>query len=145
MVKGIHNALTIWNCVLSYKQNYCFRENQYVLPRSYLHKKPGRKAQSVGRLTEDTRSDHLLSFLLPLIQEGQLSVTGKSMCTINHLGGLSLPRKSVARLTDCPNMTIAVYCGCKTTIQHKTTFRKKFPGSNFLLPTFLNGIYRWQI
>ena len=29
----------------------------------------------------------------------------------NRLGGLSLPRKSVARLKDRPNMTIAVYCG----------------------------------
>ena len=29
----------------------------------------------------DTRSGHILSFLLPLIQEGQLSVTGDSMST----------------------------------------------------------------
>ena len=29
----------------------------------------------------DTRSGHILSFLLPLIQEGQLSVTGESMST----------------------------------------------------------------
>ena len=29
----------------------------------------------------DTRSGHILSFLLPLIQEGRLSVTGESMCT----------------------------------------------------------------
>ena len=29
----------------------------------------------------DTQSSHILSFLLPLIQEGQLSVTGESMCT----------------------------------------------------------------
>ena len=29
----------------------------------------------------DTRSGHILSFLLPLIQEEQLSVTGESMCT----------------------------------------------------------------
>ena len=29
----------------------------------------------------DTWSGHILSFLLPLIQEGQLSVTGESMCT----------------------------------------------------------------
>ena len=29
----------------------------------------------------DTRSGHVLSFLLPLFQEGQLSVTGESMCT----------------------------------------------------------------
>ena len=29
----------------------------------------------------DTRSDHILSIRFPLIQEGQLSVTGESMCT----------------------------------------------------------------
>ena len=34
----------------------------------------------------DTRSDHILSFLLPLIQEGQLSVTGQIMCTKYWLG-----------------------------------------------------------
>ena len=27
---------------------------------------------------------------------------------VNHLGGLTLPRKSVVRLTDHPNMTIDV-------------------------------------
>ena len=36
---------------------------------------------------------------------------------VNHLGGLSLPRKSVVRLTDRPDMTIDVYRGCKTTMQ----------------------------
>ena len=30
---------------------------------------------------------------------------------INHLGGLSLHRKSVVRLTDHPDMTLDVYCG----------------------------------
>ena len=29
----------------------------------------------------DTRSGHIPSFLLPLNQQGQLSVTGESMCT----------------------------------------------------------------
>ena len=29
----------------------------------------------------DTRSGNILSFLLPLFQEGQLSVTGECMCT----------------------------------------------------------------
>ena len=60
----------------------------------------------------DTLSGRILSFLLPLIQEGQLSVTGESMCTevlVNRLGGLSLPRKSMVRLTHCHEMTIAVY------------------------------------
>ena len=36
---------------------------------------------------------------------------------VNRLGGLSLPRKSVARLTDRPDMTLDVYRGRKTTIQ----------------------------
>ena len=30
---------------------------------------------------DNTRSGNILSFLLPLFQEGQLSVTGESMCT----------------------------------------------------------------
>ena len=52
---------------------------------------------------------------------------------VNRLGGLSLPRKSVVRLTDRPDMTLDVYRGRKTTIQqynHKNeTFRcQKFHG-----------------
>ena len=48
---------------------------------------------------------------LPLIQEGKLSVTCERMCTeycLNRLIGLSLSRKSAVRLTDRPNMTLAV-------------------------------------
>ena len=33
---------------------------------------------------------------------------------VNRLGGLSLPRKSVVRLTDRPDMTFDVYRGRKT-------------------------------
>ena len=40
----------------------------------------------------------------------------------NRLGGLSLTRKSVVRLTDRPDMTLDVYRGRKTTIQYNTTF-----------------------
>ena len=36
---------------------------------------------------------------------------------VNRLGGLSLPRKSVVRLTDRPDMTVDVYRGRKTTKQ----------------------------
>ena len=36
---------------------------------------------------------------------------------VNRLGGQSLPRKSVVRLTDCPDMTLDVYRGRKTTNQ----------------------------
>ena len=58
-----------------------------VWPLPVLHHcEPGRVAQSVGHLTRKSEvlglSGHILSFLLPLIQEGQLSVTGESrMCT----------------------------------------------------------------
>ena len=38
---------------------------------------------------------------------------------LNRLGGLSLPRKSVVRLTDRPDMTLDVYDGRKTTIQQQ--------------------------
>ena len=48
----------------------------------------GRVAQSVGHLTRKSGVlgsipglANVLSFLLPLFQEGQLSVTGESMCT----------------------------------------------------------------
>ena len=38
---------------------------------------------------------------------------------VNRLGGLSLPRKSVVRLTDRPDMTFDVYRGRKTTVQQQ--------------------------
>ena len=41
---------------------------------------------------------------------------------VNRLGGLSLPRKSVVRLTDRPDMTLDVYRGRKTTIQQQHHF-----------------------
>ena len=41
---------------------------------------------------------------------------------LNRLGGLSLPRKSVVRLTDRPDMTLDVYRGRKTTKQQPSEF-----------------------
>ena len=38
---------------------------------------------------------------------------------VNRLGDLSLPRKKVVRLTDCPDMTLDVYRGRKATIQQQ--------------------------
>ena len=40
---------------------------------------------------------------------------------VNHFEGLSMPRKSVVRLTDHPDMTIVVYHGRKTTTTTITT------------------------
>ena len=52
---------------------------------------------------------------------------------VNHLGGLSLPRKSVVRLTDRPDMTLDIYRGRKTTTQQKI-LTEKIPetGTNLL-------------
>ena len=38
---------------------------------------------------------------------------------VNRYGGLSLPRKSVVRLTDRPDMTLPAYRGRKTTTQQQ--------------------------
>ena len=38
---------------------------------------------------------------------------------VNRLGGLSLPRKSVVRLTDRPDMTLDVYRGREKTMQQQ--------------------------
>ena len=51
---------------------------------------------------------------------------------VNRLGGLSLPRKSVVRLTDRPDMTLDVYRGRKTTKQQQ---QLQIPGSKYLLLT----------
>ena len=47
---------------------------------------------------------------------------------VNRLGGLSLPRKSVVRLTDRPDMTLDVYRGRKTTIQQQQASHGKDGG-----------------
>ena len=52
---------------------------------------------------------------------------------VNRLGGLSLPRKSVVRLTDRPDMTLDVYRGRKTTMQqcnNQTTVKQIIHSKN---------------
>ena len=41
---------------------------------------------------------------------------------VNRLGGLSLPSKSVVRLTDRPDMTLDVYRGRKITTQQQQKY-----------------------
>ena len=54
---------------------------------------------------------------------------------VNRLGGLSLPRRSVVRLTDRPNMTLDVYRGRKATTQQQQpiALRKAKIVYNFVL------------
>ena len=68
----------------------------------------------------DTKSGHILTFPLSLIQEGQLLVTAESMCTkFNGFAGLSLSRNSVVRLTYRSDMTVAVTVDATTTTSFK--------------------------
>ena len=58
---------------------------------------------------------------------------------VNRLGGLSLPRKIVVRLTDRPDMTLDVYRGRKTTIQQQQILQERL---NDLRPARVVGTAR---
>ena len=84
---------------------------------------PGRVVQSVGHLTH--KSEGLGSipvwpytFVSPAdSRRAVVSYWRKYVheVLVNRLGGPSLPRKSVVRLNDSPDMTLDVYHGRKTT------------------------------
>ena len=96
--------------------------------------KPGRVAQSIGNLT---RKSGVLGSIPGLATYFRFSFIFSRRAVVsywrkyvhevlvNRLGGLSLPRKSVVRLTDRPDMTLDVYCGRKTTIQQQQLFYKE--------------------
>ena len=90
--------------------------------------RPGRVAQSVGHLT---RKSGVLGSIPDLATYFRFSFHFRRAVVsywrkyvhevlVNRLGGLSLPRKSVVRLTDRPDMTLDVYRGRKTTIQQQS-------------------------
>ena len=104
----------------------------FVIPFVSLSIRPstlnqlGRVAQSVGHLTCKSRVlvryqvwQHTFVSPSAFSTRAVVSYWQKYVheVLVNHLGGLSLPRKSVVRLTDCPDMTLDVYRGRKTTIQ----------------------------
>ena len=87
---------------------------------------PGRVAQSVGHLTRKSGVQGLIPGLATYClspsafsKRAVVSYWRKYVheVLVNRLGGLSLPRKSVVRLTDRPDMTLDVYRGRKTTKQ----------------------------
>ena len=91
--------------------------------KSHLHPvKPDRVAQSVGHRTRKSGvpgSIHGLAkyfrFSFRFFKKGSCQLLTKYVheVLVNRLGGLSLPRKSVVRLTDRPDMTLDVYRGRK--------------------------------
>ena len=57
---------------------------------------------------------------------------------VNRLGGLSLPRKSVVRLTDGPDMTLDIYRGRKTATQQQQLGANSFFESRHLFERVLS-------
>ena len=89
---------------------------------SLPYKQPGRVAQSVGRLTHKSGSwvrypvwQHTFVSPSAFSRRAVVSYWRKYVheVLVNRLGCLSLPRKSVIRLTDRPDMTLDVYRGLK--------------------------------
>ena len=99
----------------------------YFFPYHYVFE-PGRVAQSVARLTQEPEVPGSISvwqhtFVSPSAGSRRTIVSywRKYMyeVLVNRFEGLSLPWKSVVRLTDLPDMTLDVYPGCKTTTQQQ--------------------------
>ena len=91
---------------------------------------PGRVAQSVGHLTRKSGVLGSIPGLAICFHFSISSVFSRRAVVsywrkyvhevlVNRLGGLSLPRKSVVRLTDRPDMTLDVYRGRKITMQQQ--------------------------
>ena len=98
------------------------------LPGPYLGLEPGRVVQSVGHLTRKSGVPGSIPglatyfrFSFRLSRRAGVSYWRKYVqeVLVDRLGGLSLPRKSVVRLTGHPDMTLDVYRGRKTTIQQQ--------------------------
>ena len=88
----------------------------------------GRIAQSVGHLTRKSESwigyavwQHTFVSFPADSRRAVVSYWCKYVheVLVNRLGGLSLSRKSVVRLTDRPDMTLDVYHGHETTTQQQ--------------------------
>ena len=93
--------------------------------------RPGRLAQSVGHITQGSWVrypvwQHTFVFPSAFSRRAVVSYWRKYVheVLVNRLGGLSLPRKSVFRLTDRPDMTVDVYRGRKTALQQQCMFQR---------------------
>ena len=114
-------------CVINFSHSF-----QWIIFKRYITcarwSVPGRVAQSVGHLT---RKSGVLGSIPGLATYFRFSSAFSRRAVVsywrkyvhevlvNRLGGLSLPRKSVVRLTDRPDMTLDVYRGRKTTMQQQ--------------------------
>ena len=104
--------------------------------------RPGRVTQSVGHLTHKS---WVLGSIPGLATYFRFSSTFSRRAVVSYwrkyvhevlvyrLGGLSLPRKSVVRLTDHPDMTLDVYRGRKKNNTTTTTAIRIYQPSSLVL------------
>ena len=99
-------------------QLLCAKTKSRTGPRSSVGRAPDSKVRGPGL---DTRSGHILSISVRWFKRGSCQLLAKYVheVQVNRLGGLSLPRKSVVRLTNRHDMTLDVYRGRKTTTQQQ--------------------------
>ena len=99
---------------------HCLSFPKFAGPRSGVRSASDSRARDPGF---DTRSGHItFVFSFRWLKKGSSQLLAKYVheVLVNRLGGLSLPRKSVVRLTDLPDMTLAVYRR-KTTTQNNNS------------------------
>ena len=115
------NGFDFFQSRISHRRHNCIGTPSLSRTNTHTHTHTAEPRRAVRSASDsrgrgpgfDTQSGHILSFLLPLIQEGQSSVTGESM---------SKSRTSLVRLTNRPDMTIDVNRGRKTTTHTNTLF-----------------------
>ena len=93
-------------------------------------------AQSVARLTQETEAPGSKPGPATLVSpsaDSKRAVVIYWRKYVHRLGGLSLARKSVVRLTDRPDMTLVVYRRRKTT-QQQNVIRKVSKDNVYNLP-----------
>ena len=112
-----------------------------------MYTMPGRVAQSVGHLTRKSGVLGSIPDLATYFRFSRRAVVSYwrkyvHEVLVNRLGGLSLPRKSVVRLTDRPDMTLDVYRGRKITIrQYNNMYTNLFNHKTSLYKILLFYMY----
>ena len=120
-----------YNFITEYTDNFVEKKCECLSAKASLifsTKKQGRVAQSVGHVTRKSEVLGSIPGLATYFVSPSADSRGAVVSywqkyvhevLINRFGGLSLPRKSVVRLTDRPDMTLDVYRGRKTTTQQQ--------------------------
>ena len=111
---------------------------------AYAEEQTGRVAQSIGHLTRKSEVlGSIPGFVNTYSRGAVVSYWRKYVheALVNRLGGLSLPRKSMVRLTDRSNMTLDVYPGHKNNNTTTTKMKSNGRAKSVQLPRVFTDCY----